>query len=195
MTHPLPEQLALFAGGDLAAWNQWRVARHLHACQECSAEVAAFRGATQSARELREFPADLNWGNLALEMKANIRLGLAAGECVERADVRQASPGWRVAAVLAVVLLMIMSGWLLHAPQSHPVQTRTVAPPQMMVESGVILQATSAGIQIQQNGQSLTMLHRDDEPLTVSVNTSGSVRARYVDSDTGQVTITNVYTE
>ena len=82
MTHPVQEQLALFAGGDLSAWRNWRVARHLHACQECSAEVEGYRGAAQTTRQLRELPSELDWGSLALEMKANIRLGLAAAFCV-----------------------------------------------------------------------------------------------------------------
>jgi hypothetical protein len=195
MTHPVPQQLALFAGGDLTTWSNWRVARHLHQCQDCSSEVAAYRGAAQDLKQLRELPADFDWGSLAMEMKANIRLGLAAGECVEQARVSRGIPGWRVIAVMASVLLVVMSGWLLHIPQPRAEQAKVAAPLPAISEPGVILQATSTGIQVQENGQSLTMLHRANEPATVSINTSGSVRARYVDSDTGQVTITNVYTE
>lgn len=195
MTHPVPQQLALFAGGDLAAWSNWRVARHLHQCQDCSSEVAAYRGAAQDIEQLRELPADLDWEDLAMEMKANIRLGLAAGECVEQETVGPGIFGWRLVAVMASVLVLLASGWLLHMPFSRVEQAKMTAPLPPISEPGVLLQATSTGIQVQENGQSLTMLHRANEPATVSINTSGSVRARYVDSDTGQVTITNVYTE
>jgi hypothetical protein len=41
----------------------------------------------------------------------------------------------------------------------------------------------------------LTMTHPDAAPSVVSVSLQGSVRARYVDSDTGQVTVTNVYAQ
>ncbi len=119
MTHPVPQQLALFAGGDLAAWSNWRVARHLHQCQDCSSEVAAYRGAAQDIEQLRELPADLDWEDLAMEMKANIRLGLAAGECVEQETVGPGIFGWRLVAVMASVLVLMASGWLLHMPFSQ----------------------------------------------------------------------------
>jgi hypothetical protein len=39
----------------------------------------------------------------------------------------------------------------------------------------------------------LTLLHPGATDVTVSVNGAGSVGARYVDDETGQVTIASVY--
>src|SRR5580704_13159517 len=86
MKHPNQATLALHAGGDLGRIAHWFTERHLAKCADCREEVAAFAGVREMLPELAETP-EVPWSRMAAEMKANIRLGLAAGECV-RAQAR-----------------------------------------------------------------------------------------------------------
>jgi len=81
MTHPDQTTLALYAGQDLGWFRHRRTQRHLARCRECRDEVQAFASARDNLVALNELPA-IPWNRLAIDMKANIRLGLAAGECV-----------------------------------------------------------------------------------------------------------------
>ena len=193
MKHPDPKLLALLSGGDLGAWSRWRVERHVRACQQCRREMAAFRAAGEQLRRMEELPADLHWGGLALEMRANIRVGLAAGQCVDSIEAPRRAMGWKPALALAGLAVIVVSGLMLNLPQPKGEQAK-LAPP-VAAQQGVLAQTTSLGIELRENGRVLTILHRADEPAMVSASADGSVRARYVDSATGQVTITNVYTE
>ena len=80
MRHPAETDLALFAGQDLGHVSAWRISRHLNRCQECRAIVDSFGALRSEIAPLGQLPEDLGWNRLASEMKANIRLGLAAGE-------------------------------------------------------------------------------------------------------------------
>src|ERR1700691_6346813 len=81
MTHPSQSTLALDAGKDLG-WFAGRLAeRHVARCRECRQAVEAFAGLHDDLVGFVAVPA-VSWSRLAAEMKANIRLGLAAGECV-----------------------------------------------------------------------------------------------------------------
>src|ERR1019366_543258 len=53
-------------------------ARHLSGCQRCTAEVAAFVRFRETLPELKQIP-EVPWNRVAAEMRANIRLSLAAG--------------------------------------------------------------------------------------------------------------------
>ena len=85
MKHPSQEILALHAGGDLGWMARWKTARHVAGCEECSAEVASFSELREELPELSQMP-EVPWNRIAGEMRANIRLGLAAGECVRFSD-------------------------------------------------------------------------------------------------------------
>src|ERR1039457_5247654 len=80
MRHPNQASLALHAGGDLGPFARWRTSRHLARCESCREEVAAFDEVRRSLPGMAEVP-DLQWNRLAAEIKANVRLGLAAGAC------------------------------------------------------------------------------------------------------------------
>jgi hypothetical protein len=193
MKHPQERDLALYAGGDCGMWGRLRTGRHIAGCEACQRSLEAYRAASKLARQsLGELPEDLDWNALALEMRANIRVGLAAGECVQPVPRLPARLGWRPSLAMAGVVLMAMSAWLLYLPQPHVEQAGAVP---AAAGIGMVMQATSTGVELQENGRALTVLHRSSEPLALSVNTNGSVRARYVDADTGQMTITNVYAE
>src|SRR5215831_4773166 len=85
MKHPSQATLALHAGGDLGPVARWFTERHVSHCERCREEVEAFQLTRQILPDLAEIP-EIPWNRLAAEMKANIRLGLAAGECVRLGD-------------------------------------------------------------------------------------------------------------
>jgi hypothetical protein len=97
MKHPVPAQIALFAGGDLGRWERWRIARHIAGCPECRHEAEALRDAAVQLRdqfqamtnEMADLPNGLHWNRLAQEMTGNIRVGLAAGEAIALFDKPQ----------------------------------------------------------------------------------------------------------
>ncbi len=83
MSHPSEMSLALLAGGDLGVWARWRMRLHLSGCERCRRELEQFEFSRERLRSApEEVPGEVNWAPLAAEMKANIHLGLAAGECV-----------------------------------------------------------------------------------------------------------------
>lgn len=208
MRHPEETQLALFAGGELGFWSRWPLSKHVAQCPDCTAKVQSFRDLREQLRdEAAELPRNLNWDRLAAEMTANIHVGLAASECISRSPkpMRIASHGaiWKPAVAVAGLLLIVASRWWLGFPAEdrhalanavhklwapQPVKPELLAP-----DSGVALEANQDGLQVVQNGASLTLMQTGSKPSLVSASTQGSVRARYIDADTGQVTITNVY--
>jgi hypothetical protein len=191
MTHPNQATLALHAGGDLGLWARWNTERHLSNCDLCRDEVAAFAGVREILPELNEIP-EVPWNRLAAEMRANIRLGLAAGECVRSADeglrdapLRQ-SPlftGARVAGAFAGIVVMVVTGLMLTHPS--PVAGK----------EGPLVQATEDGIQIRAGGQAFRLMNVGAKAVTYSASADGSMGARYVDPETGYVTINNVYVQ
>jgi flagellar hook-associated protein FlgK len=57
--------------------------------------------------------------------------------------------------------------------------------------TGSVLQTTADGISVRAQGATLTILH--PRSAVVSLSGESSVRARYVDEESGEVTITSVY--
>jgi hypothetical protein len=187
MKHPDRATLALHAGGDLGPIARWRTGRHLAECGDCRDEVSAFRGIRSILPELAETP-EISWNRLAAEMKANIRLGLAAGECVRigQMPLRETRLFTRARAVVAFasVVVLLVTGLVLE----HPAP---IAPKY----DGVVVQTTADGIQVRGGGQALRLLHSGAQNVQYSVGAQGSMRARYVDPETGYVTINNVYAD
>jgi len=186
--HPNEIQLSLYAGGDLSLLERIRTSLHVRGCERCRAEVAALEsGREELRRAADEMPADLNWERLAAEMTGNIRVGLAAGECVAPVMGKADRLGWRAAAVLASGTALIMTAWWLNIPPSKHLAAGG---------NGVRLEATASGIEMKQNGGALVLLNQNGgSGSTVFVSTPGSLRARYVNAETGQVTINNVYAQ
>jgi hypothetical protein len=192
MLHPAYETLALYAGKDLGFWMRIRIGGHVRRCKRCGRQVEEFCG-------LREFlgagpdevPPYLDWNELAAEMKANIRLGVAAGQCVSQRDREHVHVPWRTPAVALPLLLMVLVAWLL---QTVPPPLKLVsAPASAMDARGIVLESGSSGIGVEQDGRGFRLLEpRAAENVMYSVG-GDSVRSRYVDSDTGQVTISDVY--
>jgi hypothetical protein len=191
MKHPNQATLALHAGGDLGLFARWRTEHHLAKCARCRDEVAAFDGLREVLPELAETP-EIAWNRLAAEMKANVRLGLAAGECV-----RNGAPPWRerplfagarAVVAFASVVALLVTGLVLE----HPA-------PGVVTAAGVELQSTANGIQVREGSGTLSLLHgvpaENQKSVTYTPGAQGSMRARYVDPKTGYVTVANVYAD
>ncbi len=198
--------LALFASGDLNPWRSAMVRIHIAGCESCRKTAGDFRAGRNRVRQIAsDLPAGLDWDRLAAEMTANIHVGLAAGECV--APKRKRSTvvmSWRPAAVMAGVAILLATGWWLNMPHdatvalgralSSVVHGRTMPAP-ALDEPGMVVTADEKGIELRENGGSLGISEGSAPPLAVSVSVAGSASARYVDGDTGQVTITSVYAQ
>jgi len=189
MKHPNPEILALHAGGDLGFVLRWRTRRHLAQCDQCRDEVAAFEATREIIPDLSEIP-EIPWNRLAAEMRANIRLGLAAGECVRASEPplreRRVFTGARAAVALASVIALLVTGLVLEGP--GPMIATVNAQ-----ES--IVQTTANGIQVKKGGQGLRLMNPDTKNVMYSPGAEGGMSARYVDPDTGQVIQNNVYAD
>jgi anti-sigma factor RsiW len=189
--HPAETALSLYAASDLAWWRRPAVAHHLRACDGCQRRVDEFRalrGLLEAERD--ELPAGFDWGEAAAAMRANIRLGLAAGECVAPPPERARSL-WRPALALPA-LLLVAAAWIL---QSIPPTLQRSPSPQAAAAGAVVLDAGPSGIGVERDGRGFRLM-RPDAAGIVEVSVRGdSVRSRYVDAETGQVTISHVYAE
>ncbi len=203
-THPLETELALYAGGDVSLAKRWGLGRHVAKCAICRKHIQALQTTRQSLKDSAgELPDGIKWDRLASEMTANIRLGLEAGECVAPFTLRRPNNAWRGFAAVGALSGLVMAAWLLNMPASQTnavvgafrkvgvqMTGRTLSP-----EQGVTLEGDLRGIEVRENGHALTMFNPRTQPVRLSVSMQGSMAARYVDSDTGQVTITNVYSQ
>jgi hypothetical protein len=182
MKHPNEAALALHAGGDLGWRHRWLTARHVSQCGECRAEVARYRKAREMARELNDVP-EIQWNRLALEMKANIRLGLAAGDCVRTAESSEPwFTGARPVIALASVAALLVTCVVLERPA--PVQ----------IDNSAVVQAMSGGIQIRRGVQAFRLMN-GAQRVTYSSDAQGAMGAQSADPETGYVTINKVYAE
>lgn len=183
MRHLSEAELALFAGGDLGRVAKWTATRHLAKCDQCREEVSRFSAALFAVSELVDTPEVL-WNQIAPEIKANIRLGLAAGECVPALPEQQVRFSTRAWAVALSALTLIVAGIWLQRPIPGPKQP-----------GAILLEATRTGINLNEGGQVLSLLHGQAKDITLSVSAQGAMRARYMDDETGHVTINNLYVQ
>jgi hypothetical protein len=194
MRHPDQATLALHAGADLGWIARWRVERHLAQCERCRDEVDAFVATREIIPELAEIP-EVSWNRLAAEMRANIRLGLEAGECVRTESVSLSQnpffSGARAAVALASVVALLFTGIALERPAPKPMIAAA--------DDMFVVEATANGIQIGRNGQALRLMNPDrldpHQRVTYSSGAQGGMRSTSVDLDTGTVTINNVYAD
>jgi hypothetical protein len=211
MQHPNQIQLALMAGNDLGPWDRWRVRRHVSGCASCSSEMQALRTVSEQVREVTaQLPENLNWNQLAEEMAANVRVGLAAGEAIARFDRpslagRPRRFGWNAAMVVACATVVFGAAFWINLPRpqmDHLLSAlgrvrpdrigKLVQHPAVAAED-VMLSASSLSLDLSQNGRTMSLMHPHSDAVTVSVSMRGSLGVTYVDADTGQVTTNKVY--
>jgi len=189
--HPSDTDLALLAGGDCGRLQRFLLNRHVSRCGDCRDTVASFAELRSESLELAGDNAmpEMEWNQLAGEMRANIRLGLAAGECVAEAPARIFSGTWkpRLALGAVCVALLVGAGIFLRGllPNDNP--------------SGVVHAATaesnSTGVQVTTGASSMTLMNHAGVAGDQTVSSDGAIRASYVDGETGTVTVTSVYVE
>src|SRR5579871_1488291 len=157
MHHPTETDLALYAGNDLGRFARMRVDWHLRTCGKCQQEVTEF--SFQRAETVRSAAEpDVNWGRLAAEMKANIRLGLEAGECIAPFQpMRRVPSPWAWVSLATAALFALIAGgeiWLTH-PWSPGGDANATAKLATTVPPEVVLEIKDSGIQMR-NGASVT---------------------------------------
>ncbi len=200
--HPAERTLALYSRKDLGWTELFFVARHVKACAECSAAVERFHLATAefqgeaAAGALTGFEAIADWNALEGEMLGNIRVGVDAARCIDHVG-RHGFAGWRVAVVVVGLVLVFVMGWVLNTPRDLTdglaARLRMAMGRTAPMPSGSVVLTTPLGIAVRSPGGTLTLLSPSSNPVSVSVSGASVVTASYVDSETGQVTITNVY--
>jgi len=134
-------------------------------------------------------------------MTGNIRVGLAAGECVGDYPVklRFFRFRWGAATLAAALMVVFVVGfWInLPAPQADHLAAALKSIVSRSASHDIsradMLVASRQGIEVKTNGASLSYVPPDPGATLVTVSTRGSVAARSLDDDTGQTTITEVY--
>jgi hypothetical protein len=209
MSHPSDREIALLGSGDLHFWRKAGLALHLNRCEDCRARLESYRADRESIRILTQnLPDGLNWDRLSAEMTANIRVGFAAGECVAPREKAWSMPvAWRVSLAGAGFACLLIAAWWVNMPKGETAALGKAVTAIMHgrewqirnglvgEDSGSLVEASSAGIELRENGYRLGLLREGTRPASVTLSLQGAARARYIDSDTGQVTITSVYAE
>jgi hypothetical protein len=214
--HVKETDLALYAAGDLSLWQRAAVQLHVRRCGSCRELVEEYRADGRILRDAAGgLPEGLDWARLSAEMTANIRVGLAAGECVApRAQARKPMDRWMAGTwrpialaslVTAMLAVLLGAGWWLNMP---PQETQALSRAMRSIwnghsvmgtvaqgERGLVIEASQDGIEVRKDGGALGVAQDSAKLVTVSVSTQGSASAHYVDQDTGQVTITSVYAQ
>lgn len=204
--HVAETTLALYVSGDLPLWRRATVRLHLSRCRWCRQMAEVYRDDRLRVREIAsEMPPGVNWDKLSAEITANIRVGLAAGECVAPRKRKAASPGWRPVAAMAGLAALLVCAWVLNMPSTTTQELGraltalwnghgTVNPARD--GRGLVVELSSTGIELRENGSTVLGVSQDQAKLVdVSANVEGSASARYVDDNTGQMTITSVYAQ
>jgi hypothetical protein len=90
---------------------------------------------------------------------------------------------------------LFVAGWLARIPADDNQKILTALRRAVGLDQpqfyGTIVRSTPDGIAVRTQGATLTILH--PQSAVISMSSPSSVTARYVDDDSGQVTITNVY--
>jgi hypothetical protein len=201
--HPTVETLALYSAGDLPILARWRIGRHVAHCGDCEQRVLLFRSAIAELKQeansqtLTGFEAIAHWPELEREMMGNISVGLDAALCIENVG-RKRTLFYRFAMVAGLTALFA-GGWVTHIPREETsrllASLRGAGGGFMGMDkprvTGTVLRSTPEGIAVRTQSATLTILHPNSAVISLS-GTSG-VSARYIDEETGQVTITKVY--
>jgi hypothetical protein len=182
--HPSEGNLALLAGGELSPWRQWSVARHVAACEQCQREVAEFSGLREEVHTMAAAP-EVSWYSLATEMRANIRLGLEAGECVTERSAGRGVLSLRAMVACGSLAMLLVVGFLIEQPTPRAREPKSAE---------AVLETSGSGIQVTEGSQSMMLLNTSSRDVQYQAGGS-AMGARYVNSDTGQVTINNVYVQ
>jgi len=195
MKHPSIETLALFAGGELPFLQKWSTRRHVRGCDSCQSEVRAFHEASRVALiETERMPDGVHWESLSAEMRANIHLGLEASEAISAykpPEESQAMPSlsWHAIALgCAAACIAVYFYWNAAVHKQEQLAALRAPVP-------VVAAASGDGVKIFDGARELELTNPKDSGsvVLVTISTSGTAATRYVDQDSGQITVNNVY--
>jgi len=201
MRHPVENDLALLAGEETSRPHRFLLERHVRGCAQCRARVAEYQALRSDLLEI-DLPG-VNWNFLASEMRANIRLGLEAGACVgkTRAPGRisfDCVPIWnpRLTTAFALVVLLVGSAYVVRnqRPLLNDLHwNRTGVMTAMADREASVLESSDSGVELRTGANSLKLLNRHGSAANQTVSAQGDMGTRYIDHETGAVTITSVY--
>jgi anti-sigma factor RsiW len=212
LQHIVETDLALYVSGDLSLFRRVSVGFHVRRCERCRGLIERYRADRGRVKEIvAEMPEGLNWDRLSREMGANIRVGLAAGECVAQSRGRRDRDrmpirvNWRPAALTAGGIALLSVAWVLNMPPGTTAELGramsavmhgrgSIANPNPDDGNGPIVVANQQGIELRVNDHSMGG-SQDERPVAVTVSLVGSASERHVNADTGQMTITSVYVQ
>src|SRR5581483_6826265 len=187
--------------GELPLFVRWRVGRHVRHCANCEQQVALFHSAKAelkreaASQTLTGFEAIADWSRLEQEMLGNIGVGVAAARCIENVHA-----GRKIlirVAFAAGLTAFFVGGWMTHIAAGQTQHLFASLRRAVGVErppiTGTELRTTPDGIAVRTEGATLRILHPPS--AVVSLSGRSSVAARYVDEETGELTITKVYAQ
>jgi hypothetical protein len=185
--HPSETDLALLAGGELNWLQRFRIEGHVSRCGDCRDVVASF-GELRSAIHEYTPSETFDWDRISADMRANIRVGLDAGECVREIPasvVRRWKP--QLAIGMAGVLLLAGAGVFLRSQLPHDTLPAAM--------HAAVLESTGSGVQVRSGSGSMTLTNDGDVTGDQTITSQGAIRTSYVDGTTGTVTVNSVYVE
>jgi hypothetical protein len=199
--HPGSQALALFAASDLPWTTRVKVGHHVWHCAQCEEQVAALREARKQLRQEAEastltgFEAVVDWQRFEREMLGNNAVGVAAARCID--TVGRTRFMWRGVLVSVGLALVFVADWFTHIPRAQNEHLASslrhvfgLSDPQPV---STLVQATRDGIAVRAQGAMLTLRH--PSYAVNAMSGASAITSRYVDEDTGQVTITKVYAQ
>ena len=170
--HPRETDLALFAGGELGPLARWRIEGHVNGCSSCRQAVSDFFEMRSKVMDLADLP-QVDWEALTA--------GIHRRAARARREAQPAQVVWRPAwgAALALLLLVAAGAYLVQQ-NSAPV---------------TVLDASAGAVELRLGqGQAFTLMSDAPEPTEVTWRVSAdTASARYLDGETGQITINHVY--
>ncbi len=220
--HISESDLALFISGDTGMWTYVKINVHVATCDACRMRIDAYRHSRIRLKHAAaEMPDGTDWDRLAAEMTANIRVGLAAGECVaprrsklDSLGWKSPAAGWRTiaawSAVAAGVAMVLSAAWALNLPssdgdslaramhslfQGNGSRSTSARGNPLLEERGSLVEASASGVELRENGVAVSIPRAASQPVAITVSAPGSASARYVDDETGQMTISSVYVQ
>jgi hypothetical protein len=198
--HPSLHALALYSRGDVGWAARWKIGRHVHGCADCEEQVLHFRSVNAELKREAEcqvltgFEASTDWVRLEREMIGNIAVGVAASRCIEKVGRGRLLTG-RGAWLTVGLAVLFLVGWFTNIPSEQRHHLTASIRRSMGLEvpqiAGTIVRTTPEGIAVRAQGATLTILHPPS--AVISLAGRSSLGARFVDEETGEVTITNVY--
>ncbi len=173
---------ALAAGNDVSLWQRLRARVFRQSSNDLAAEHE-FRQIRQELPRFQELPPYFAWEPLAKDMKANILLGLEAGDAV-RPKRLHPPIGWRAGLAMAMLSILMISGYWWQMPH------RWIKP--SLLEQAV-LEAAPGRLGVEQQESAFSLMYQEQGSNSSLSGASGALRADFVDSETGQLMVAHVY--